>query len=66
MGQVELETHPIEDNVQNAESSNLGDQEHHGLATNKPRRTIRPPTRYGFEDLFSYALIINIEDHTPF
>ena len=32
----------------------------------RPRRTIKPPIRYGFEDLVSYALITSSGDSTTF
>jgi hypothetical protein len=64
--QMELETHDREFSAQNAGSSSLEDQKHDSIATNKPRRIIRPPTRYGFENLVSYALITSSEDRTTF
>jgi len=63
---MELETHDREFSAQNAGSSSLEDQKHDSIATNKPRRIIRPPTRYGFENLVSYALITSSEDRTTF
>ena len=63
---MELETHDIEDHAWNAGKSSSEDQQHHSIAIDKPRRTIKPPTRYGFEDLVSYALITNSEDPTTF
>jgi hypothetical protein len=41
-------------------------KEHHTIATNRPRRTIRPPTRHGFEDMISYTLVISNKDPTTF
>lgn len=64
--QMELETHDREFSAQNAGSSSLEDQKHDSITTNKPRRIIRPPTRYGFEDLVSYALITSSGDPTMF
>ena len=29
-----------------------------GVALHKPKRTIRQPDRYGFEEMLSYALVI--------
>jgi len=63
---MELETHDREFSAQNAGSSSLEDQKHDSITTNKPRRIIRPPTRYGFENLVSYALITSSEDRTTF
>lgn len=37
-------------------------QEHHSAVTNRPKCTKKPPTRYGFYDIFSYALISSSED----
>ena len=64
--QVELESHVDEDSVQETGSSSSGVHEHHSIASDRPRRTIKPPTRYGFEDLVSYALITSSGDPTTF
>ncbi|RVW67999.1 Retrovirus-related Pol polyprotein from transposon TNT 1-94 [Vitis vinifera] len=64
--QVELETHNIEDHARNAGKSSSEDHQHHCIAIDRSRRTIKPPTRYGFEDLVSYALITSSEDPTTF
>ena len=61
---MELETHDIEDHARNAGKSSLEDQQHHSIAIDKPRRAIKPPTRYGFEDLVSYVLITSSGDPT--
>ena len=66
MVQVELESHVDDDSVQETRSSSFGVHEHHSIASDRPRRTIEPPTRYGFEDLVSYALITSKGDPTPF
>ena len=63
---MELETHDIEDHAQNARKSSSEDQQHHSIAIDKSRRTIKPPTKYGFEDLVSYALITSSRDPTIF
>ena len=63
---MELETHDIEDHAQNAKKSSLEDQQHHSVAMDRPRRIIKPPIRYGFEDLVSYALITSSRDSTTF
>ena len=63
---MELETHDIEDHTRNAGKSSSEDQQHHNIAIDSPKHTIKPPTRYGFEDLVSYALITNSEDPTTF
>jgi hypothetical protein len=51
---------------QGTEVSTSGVKEHHIIDTDSPRRTIRPPTRYNFEDMVSYALVINNRDPTTF
>ena len=56
--QVELET--------NVGRSSSEDQQHYSIATGRHQSTIKPPTRYAFEDLVSYALITNSEDPTTF
>jgi hypothetical protein len=64
--QVELET-PVQENTsQDTEVSTSGVKEHHTIATNRPRCTIRPSTRYGFKDMISYALVISNGDTTTF
>jgi hypothetical protein len=66
MVQVELET-PVQENTsQGTETSTSGIEQHHSIATDRPRRTIRPPIRYGFEDMVSYALVISSGDPTTF
>lgn len=64
--QMELETHDREFSAQNAGTSSLEDQKHDSVTTNKLKHIIRPPTRYGFEDVVSYALITSIGDPTTF
>ena len=63
---MELETHMQENTYQGTETSTSGVEQHHSIATNKPRRTIRPPIRYSFEDMVSYALVISSGDPTTF
>jgi hypothetical protein len=64
--QVELETPVKENTSQGINASILGVKEHHNIATDKPRCTIRPPTKYDFEDMVSYALVISSGDSTTF
>ena len=64
--QVELETPMLENTSQGTETYTLGIEHNHSIATDRPRRTIRPPTRYSFEDMVSYALIISNGDPTTF
>jgi hypothetical protein len=52
MVQVELETHVQDNTSQVTETSTLGIEQHHSIATDRPRQTIRPPIRYSFEDSF--------------
>jgi hypothetical protein len=63
---VELETSVQENTYWGTDPSTLSTKEKHTIATNRPRRTIRPPNRYGFEAMASYALVINSEDPTTF
>jgi hypothetical protein len=66
MVQVELET-PVQENTsQGTETSTSRIERHHSIATDRPRPTIRPPIRYDFEDMVSYALVISNEDPTTF
>jgi hypothetical protein len=65
--QVELETLMQENTSQGTEASTSGVKEHHTIATDRPRHTIKPPpTRYGFEDMVFYALVISSGDLTTF
>jgi hypothetical protein len=64
--QVELETHVQENTSQDTKASTSGVKEHHTIATDKPRRTIKPSTKYDFEDMISYALVISSGDTTTF
>ena len=41
-------------------------KEYHTITTNKPRGTIRPPTKCGFEDMVSYTFVINSGDPNTF
>ena len=63
---MELETLVQENTSQGIETSTLGIEQHHSIATDRPRCTIRPPIRYGFEDMVSYVLVISSEDPTTF
>ena len=38
------------------------DQQPYNIATSRDKRTIKAPTRYGFEDLVSYALITSCDE----
>ena len=64
--QVELKSHVDEDNVQETRSSSFGVHKYHSIVSDRPRCTIKPPTRYGFKDLVSYALITSSRDPTIF
>ena len=57
---VQVELDEVESQLEK-ESYN-GDQEDHNMISKRPKRHIRPPVRYGFEDLASYCLIISNED----
>jgi hypothetical protein len=64
--QVELETSVQENTSLSTETSTLGIEQYHSIATDRLRRIIRPPTRYGFEDMVFYALVISSGDPTTF
>ena len=66
MVQVELETHNAKNGTHNAEKSSTKDQQPYSIATCRDKRTIKLPTKYGFEDLVSYALITSSGDPTNF
>jgi hypothetical protein len=63
---VELETSMQENTSQGIETYTSRIKEHNTIATHKPRCTIRPPTRYSYEDMVSYALVISNGDPTTF
>ena len=63
---MELETHNAKDGTQNAKRASTKDQKPYRIAIGKDKCTIKPPTRYGFEDLVSYALITSSGDLTNF
>jgi hypothetical protein len=63
---VELEI-PVQENTsQGTETSTSGIEQHHSIATNRPRCTIKPLIMYDFEDIVSYALVISSRDPTTF
>ena len=48
------------------EEPHSNDQEQDSTRSDKPKRNIRPPVRYGFEDVVSYALLTSSEDPSTF
>ena len=50
----------------NAEGASTKDQQPYSIATGRDKHTIKPPTRHGFEDLVSYALMTSSGDPTNF
>jgi hypothetical protein len=64
--QVELET-PVQENIsQDTKTSTSEIEEQHIIATYRPRRTIGPLARCGFEDMASFDLVISSGDPTTF
>ena len=63
---VELETHNANDDIQNVEKANTKDQQPYSITTDRDKHTINHRELYGFEDLFSYALITSSGDPTNF
>ena len=64
--QVELEAHERDNTAHEIEGSNSERVKHRGIASDRHRRTIKPPDRYGFEDLVSYALSPAVGIHLLF
>ena len=60
--QVELD----ELESQSDEEPHSNDQEQDNTKSNRPKRNKRPPIRYGFEDLVSYAPLTSSEDSSTF
>uniref|UniRef100_A0A2N9IB18 CCHC-type domain-containing protein n=1 Tax=Fagus sylvatica TaxID=28930 RepID=A0A2N9IB18_FAGSY len=51
---------------QSNEEPHSNDQEQDSTRSDRPKRNRRPPVRYGFEDLVSYALLTSSEDPSTF
>ena len=66
MVQVELKTHNAKDGTWNVGRDSIKDQQPYSIATVRDKSIINPTTRYGFEDLVSYTLIISSGDPTNF
>ena len=54
------------DGTQNAGRASTKDQQPYSIAIGKDKRNIKPPTKYCFEDLVSYALITSSGDPINF
>jgi hypothetical protein len=61
---VQVELDELES--QSNEEPHSNDQEQDSTRSDRPKRNKRPPVRYGFEDLVSYALLTNSEDPSTF
>ena len=59
MVQVKLETQNAKDGTTNVERASTKYQQPYNIATGRDKSTFKSPTRYGFEDLVSYALMIS-------
>jgi hypothetical protein len=55
-----------ENTSQGTETSTSRIEQHYSIATDRPRCTVRPPIRYDFEDMVSYAFVISSRDPTTF
>jgi hypothetical protein len=61
---VQVELDELESQLNEEPHSN--DQEQDSTRSDRPKRNIRPPVRYGFEDVVSYALLTSSEDPSTF
>uniref|UniRef100_A0A2N9HC61 Integrase catalytic domain-containing protein n=1 Tax=Fagus sylvatica TaxID=28930 RepID=A0A2N9HC61_FAGSY len=61
---VQVELDELES--QSNEEPHSNDQEQDSTRSDRPKRNKRPPVRYGFEDLVSYALLTGSEDLSTF
>ena len=61
---MELETHNLKDDTQNAKRASSKDRRPYNITTSRDKRTIKLHTMYGFQDLISYALITSSGDPT--
>jgi hypothetical protein len=64
--QVELETPVQENTYQGTKAFTSRVKEHHTIAIDRLRRTIKQSTRYDFEDMVSYTVVISSRDPTAF
>jgi hypothetical protein len=55
-----------DDDVVEPDDPPTTDEQQRSLATDRPRRSIRAPQRYGFEDMISFALITSSGDPCSF
>ena len=61
---VQVEFDELESQTNEEPHSN--DQEQDSTKSDRPKRNIRPPVRYGFEDVVSYAVLTNGKDPYTF
>ena len=61
---VKVELDELEPQLDEEPHSN--DQEQDSTISYRPKRSKRPPVRYGFEDLVSYGLLTSSEDPSKF
>ncbi len=62
----DISTQSLETPSSEEQASSSREQQHQSLASGRTKRIIKPPTRYGFEDLVSYALVTSSGDPVTF
>ena len=61
-----LENERAESSSSKPSSSTLGKEQHYSLVKDRGRCTIKPPNRFGYEDLASFALLVSSGDPLTF
>ena len=61
-----LENERAESSSSKPSSSTSGEEHHYSLVRDKERRTIKPPSRFRYEDLAFFALLVSSGDPSTF
>ena len=57
-----LDSERAESSSSKPSSSTSGEEQHYSLVRDREKRTIKPPSRFGYEDLTSFTLLISSGD----
>ena len=61
-----LDNERAESSSSKPSSSTSGEEQHYSLVRDREKRTIKPPSRFGYEDLASFALLVSSGDPSSF
>ena len=61
-----LENERAESSSSKPSSSTSGEEQHYSLVRDRERRTIKPPSRFGYKDLASFAILVSSGDPSTF